>query len=105
MTETPVHATFENAWRLAATMAEARNQDFAVVRTNDPARPFVVDDDLGHRDVVAVIKAACASQRLAGARSGGGRNTRPCASGKRSPGRQVMCVTPGVRISAASASS
>jgi len=62
MNRIPVHATFENAWRLAATMAEVRNQDFAVVRTNDPKRPYVVDDDLAHRDAVAVI--ACRGRQM-----------------------------------------
>jgi hypothetical protein len=59
MTDTRVHATFENAWRLAATMAEVLGRDFAVVRTEDPQRPFVLEDDIAHLDVVAVITAPC----------------------------------------------
>jgi hypothetical protein len=55
MTGTPVHATFENAWRLAATMAEINDKDLAVVRTGDPARPFIVAANLAHGDTVAVI--------------------------------------------------
>ena len=64
MTSAPVHATFENAWRLAATMADVRGQDFAVVRTRDPARPFVVEDDVEHQDAVAVILRAGRAHRL-----------------------------------------
>lgn len=57
MSQAPVLATFENAWRLAATMAVIDDRDLAVVRTGDPARPFIVDDDLANRDAVAVIIA------------------------------------------------
>lgn len=64
MTAVPVHATFENAWRLAATMADVRGEDFAVVRTGDPARPFVVEDDVKHEDAVAVIVRAGRAHRL-----------------------------------------
>jgi hypothetical protein len=58
MSQAPVHATFENAWRLAATMADANDKELAVVRTGDPSRPFVVDEDVAHRDAVAVIVIA-----------------------------------------------
>ena len=67
MTAPAVHATFENAWRLAATMAEARDEDFAVVRTHDAQRPYVVDNDVTHRDAVAVIISIASWERPAAA--------------------------------------
>lgn len=52
------HASFANAWRLAATMAEQEGRDLLVMDTGDPKRPYVVDERTGRGTVVATISAA-----------------------------------------------
>lgn len=52
------HASFANAWRLAATMAEQEGRDLLVMDTGDPKRRYVVDERAGRGAVVATISAA-----------------------------------------------
>lgn len=59
------HASFANAWRLAATMAEQEGRDLLVIDTGDPQRPYVVDQRPGRGAVVATITTH--AEKLAGA--------------------------------------
>lgn len=57
MSVPPSHASFANAWRLAATMAEQEGRDLLVIETGDQRRPYVVDQHRGRGAVVATISA------------------------------------------------
>ena len=48
-------ATFENAWRLATSIADDQQHDCAILRTDDPERPYVVAEYEGQPAVVVLI--------------------------------------------------
>lgn len=51
----PILASFKNAWRIAATMSDDRQEDYAVLKTQDPARPYVVEKYEGQPGAIALI--------------------------------------------------
>lgn len=56
------HASFANAWRLAATMAEQEGRDLLVIDTGNPERRYVVDERPHGGAVVATLAAAPENQ-------------------------------------------
>lgn len=48
-------ATFDNAWRVAASMADDHDRDYALVRTGNPGRPYLVEELAGQPGVVAIL--------------------------------------------------
>lgn len=55
-------ATFDNAWRVAAAMADDRDRDYVLVRTGDPQRPYTVEEPAGQPGAVAML---CADPEIA----------------------------------------
>lgn len=55
-------ATFDNAMRVAGAPADDHDRDYALVRTGDPGRPYVVEAFVGQPGTVALI---CADPEIA----------------------------------------
>lgn len=51
----PILASFKNAWRIATTMADHDQEDYAVLKTQDSARPYVVEKYEGQPGAIALI--------------------------------------------------
>lgn len=48
-------ATFENAWRVASVMADKDERDYALIRTNNPQQPYIVELHQGQEGAIALI--------------------------------------------------
>lgn len=48
-------ASFANAWRLATTMADDQQYDCAILKTEDPERPYVVAPYEAQPNAIALI--------------------------------------------------
>lgn len=55
-------ATFDNAMRVAGAPADDHERDYALVRTGDPGRPYVVEAFASQPGIVALI---CADPSIA----------------------------------------
>lgn len=59
---TRILATFDNAMRVAVALADDHDRDYALVRTGDPGRPYVVEAFASQSGTVALI---CADPEIA----------------------------------------